>query len=424
MLIWFKKEAPIRAKFKALLYAHTFFAALAVAGIICAGTASLMIGIIIGVGAVAGHVMTVLTSGKLICDPYVATVVRMEGLAAGDLVSPVEYTEHHDCVGRMTRAMEVFKANALKASSAEEAAEMVSTLGHALSSLAEGDLSLRLTKPFPQHYESLRRSFNDASGHLADTLAMVTETAHNVLSGSSEIRTATDDLSRRTEQQAASLEETSATMSQASVLVQTTALNAGQVNNSISQAYKEAHEGGAVVERAVNAMSAIEQSANEIAQIISVMDSLAFQTNLLALNAGVEAARAGDAGRGFAVVANEVRALAQRSASAAQDIKNLITNSATQVSIGVNLVGETGTMLNNIVSRVGEVNSLISGISDASAQQATSFQQINTAVSDMDRMTQQNAAMVEETAAAARSMAGEAERLSDMVSAFKIGRAA
>lgn len=420
MLNWFETKAPIRTKFKALLLIHGLWALLALAAIGVAGMLSLPAGLGMGVLALAGHALTVHVAGRLVCDPYVNTVVRMEGLAAGDIHSPFPYAEHQDCVGRMTRAMEVFRDNAMRASSAEETAQIVAALDEALSGLAEGDLTRRIETAFPSSYESLRRSFNEAIERLEGILTQVSDAAQHVVGGAGEIRAASDDLSQRTELQAASLEETSAAMKQATTLVRETAGNAGQVNQSITVAYREASEGGAVVERTVDAMSAIEQSAGQISQIITIMDGIAFQTNLLALNAGVEAARAGDAGKGFAVVANEVRALAQRSAEAAKDIKGLITRSSEQVAVGVTLVTETGTVLKSIVDHVGEINTLISGISHASDQQASSLHQINEAVVDMDKMTQQNAAMVEETAAAARSMAQEAEQLAGLVGRFRV----
>src|SRR3546814_791917 len=190
-------------------------------------------------------------------------------------------------------------------------------------------------------------------------------------------------------------------------------------NTVVNEAHREAADGGQTVARAVAAMDQIEKSAQEIAQIINVIDGIAFQTNLLALNAGVEAARAGDAGKGFAVVANEVRALAQRSADAARDIKQLITTSSEQVESGVHLVGQTGQMLDRIVAKVDEVRGLITEISASTEAQASNLQQVNGAIGDMDSRTQQNAAMVEQSTAAARSLASEASQLLKLVSRFK-----
>jgi len=192
------------------------------------------------------------------------------------------------------------------------------------------------------------------------------------------------------------------------------------VQKTINEAHLEATEGGVVVSRAVEAMAAIERSAQEINQIIGVIDGIAFQTNLLALNAGVEAARAGDAGKGFAVVANEVRALAQRSADAAKEIKALITTSSEQVAGGVTLVRETGTLLGKIVHRVGEITGLVDEIAANANIQADGLEMVNTAVGEMDRVTQQNAAMVEEATAAARSLADEARELNTVVSRFQM----
>jgi methyl-accepting chemotaxis protein len=209
--------------------------------------------------------------------------------------------------------------------------------------------------------------------------------------------------------------------------VRESAANAARVQSAMAETHGQASAGGDVVRRAVEAMGAIEASAQAIRQVIDVIDGIAFQTNLLALNAGVEAARAGEAGAGFAVVASEVRALAQRSAEAAQGIKAMVGTSSAQVTDGVALVGETGTLLAGIVTRVGMVSSEVSSIAEASATQAASLSQVNAAIGDMDRVTQQNAAMVEQATAAAQSLAGEAGELAALVAQFRIatqGRAA
>ncbi len=353
--------------------------------------------------------------------PLAATAQAMEHLAGGDFDVTVPGAGRRDEIGTMAAAFEVFRA-ASRAQAASEAKQrvVVDELARAMDALAAGDMTYRIETPLAPEYESLRTGFNLSIDGLGDIMASVSSTASSVHSGASEIRAASDDLALRTEQQAASLEETAAAMNQVTSMVHDTARGAADVNRSIDEAHREASEGGAVVKRAVGAMSAIEKSAAEISQIINVIDGIAFQTNLLALNAGVEAARAGDAGKGFAVVANEVRALAQRSADAAKDIKGLITTSAEQVGAGVALVGETGTLLDRIVTRVGDISGMITAIAQSAVTQATNLQQVNAAVGEMDKMTQQNAAMVEQSTAAARSLAGEAETLAEVVSRFKL----
>jgi methyl-accepting chemotaxis protein len=244
-----------------------------------------------------------------------------------------------------------------------------------------------------------------------------------VRSGAGEITEASDDLSRRTEQQAASLEETAAALDQITEAVRRSAANAGDARDTVSAAKTGAERSGDVVRDTVTAMTGIEQSSRQIGNIISVIDEIAFQTNLLALNAGVEAARAGDAGRGFAVVATEVRALAQRSADAAREIKHLISASGREVENGVKLVGETGKALERIVAQVIKLDSLVGDIATAAQEQATGLNQVNTAVNQMDQLTQQNAAMVEESTAASHSLAGEAEELARLVGQFRIEQA-
>jgi len=420
MLNWFEKKAPIRAKFKALLVVHGGLSALSLSGAALAYYDFGLVGLCISGLACAASVATVLLTSERICRPYVNTVVRMEALAAGDLASPIAYTDHEDCVGRMTKAMTVFRDNLEREAAQAKQEQVVHELAKGLENLASGNLTYKIEQPFFGDYDRLRLSFNQALADIDQSLCQVAASAQSVHAGSSEIRAASEDLSRRTEQQAASLEETAAAMTQVTGMVNESARTASSVRASISTAHDDATEGGQVVRQAVTAMDAIEKSSQEIGQIINVIDGIAFQTNLLALNAGVEAARAGEAGKGFAVVANEVRALAQRSADAAKDIKALITTSGQQVNHGVSLVGETGKMLERIVAKIRDINGLMGEMAAGTEMQATNLQQVNGSVNDMDKMTQQNAAMVEETTAAARNLASEADELASLITRFQL----
>jgi methyl-accepting chemotaxis protein len=283
--------------------------------------------------------------------------------------------------------------------------------------MAQGDFTARLDA-LPAEYQALGTSIETMLARMSGTLAEVAEATHQINNGADDIRRASDDLSQRTEQQAASLEETAAAMDEITSTVREAAANAIEANGVVEQVCSEAQQSGDVVSRAVEAMSGIERASNEISEIISVIDGIAFQTNLLALNAGVEAARAGDAGKGFAVVASEVRALAQRSAEAAKDVKTRINASSEQVDVGVELVSETGQALQRIIGRFAQVSDLVSRIARSSEQQATGLQQVNAAVSEMDGVTQQNAAMVEQATAAARSLSAEADNLARQVARF------
>ena len=266
----------------------------------------------------------------------------------------------------------------------------------------------------------LKHDFNHAMDSVSATLAAVSTSAQGITNGAADIREASDDLSHRTEQQAASLEETAAAMHEITETVRETAENAKRANQAVTETRTDADQSTEVVRKAVEAMHGIERSSHEISEIIAVIDGIAFQTNLLALNAGVEAARAGDAGKGFAVVASEVRALAQRSADAAKDVKERITASSQQVDTGVQLVAQAGNALTRITGRIGEINALVSDIASAAAQQATGLQQVNTAVAEMDGVTQQNAAMVEQATAAARSLSEETGNMTREVSRFRL----
>lgn len=297
---------------------------------------------------------------------------------------------------------------------------VVGSFGEGMSALASGDLTYRINREVPDAYLQLREDFNNAVASMQDAMAIVTRNAHGVKGGASEVAQAAEDLSRRTEQQAATLEETAAALDQITVTVRKSAQGAARANEVVESARTETTASGAVMSQAISAMSEIEKSSRQITQIIGVIDEIAFQTNLLALNAGVEAARAGDAGRGFAVVASEVRALAQRSSDAAKEIKALISASSQQVGSGVKLVDEAGAALTKIVAQVAEISALVSQISASSNEQSTALGEINTAVNQMDQATQQNAAMVEQTTAASRSLSSEAEELSNQVARFRV----
>ncbi len=383
-------------------------------------TIAMLIALGLGLVGVTGFALRFVM--RRVLDPLDQTAQTMSRMAGGDLQAGVTSVHRSDEIGDMTRSIEVFRAASIaQVESAAKQQSVVNTLSSSLDQLAEGNLTHRIETEFAEEYEPLRHSFNGSVTRLSELMRNVAASAQGVSTGAGEIRAASDDLALRNEQQAASLEETAAAMNQVTQVLRETADNAAGVRQTIEEAHHEASDGGAVVKQAIEAMAGIERSSQEISQIISVIDGIAFQTNLLALNAGVEAARAGDAGKGFAVVANEVRALAQRSADAAKDIKSLITASTQQVGEGVTLVGETGTLLEKIVVRVGEIAGMMSEIATSTENQSVNLQQVNSAVGDMDRMTQQNAAMVEQSTAAARSLADEAAELNRIVSSFRVG---
>lgn len=365
-----------------------------------------------------------------VLTPLASMTDAMGQLAAGDNTVVVPATRD-DEIGQMAAAVQRFKDAAIeleksqkeRAAKAADQAHVVNAIGSGLKQLADGNLMTRLSAPFSADYEQLRSDFNDAMGKLQDAMTTIVVNSGAIRSGAGEISQAADDLSRRTEQQAASLEETAAALDEITATVRKTAESSKQANAVVVATRSDAEASGQVVRETVAAMGEIEKSSKQISQIIGVIDEISFQTNLLALNAGVEAARAGEAGRGFAVVASEVRALAQRSSEAAREIKSLISASSQHVETGVELVGEAGKALELIVSKVGDISGLVSEIAASAQEQSTALAEVNTAINQMDQVTQQNAAMVEESTAASHSLTHEAEELMGLISRFQTGAA-
>ncbi len=374
----------------------------------------------------------------------------MTTLAGGNLDIDIAETDRRDEVGGMARAVQVFKDNGLRtrtleasseaarhASEAERErnleadrvrsaamAQATEGLAGGLKRMAGGDLSCELTQAFSPEFESLRQDFNAAVGQLRTALHSVSEATGSIDSGSRELSQAANDLSRRTEQQAAALEETAAALDEITANVSQSSKRAEEARSKALEANGSANHSTVVVSDAVAAMQRIEQSSGQISNIIGVIDEIAFQTNLLALNAGVEAARAGEAGKGFAVVAQEVRELAQRSAQAAKEIKELIRHSASEVEGGVRLVMQTGEALKVINQHVSDINLQLDAIALSAREQSVGLAEVNAAVNQMDQTTQQNAAMVEQSTAASASLAGDAEKLRQLVGQFQVGTVA
>ncbi len=346
--------------------------------------------------------------------PFIGDITRY-GKNARKLLLNGSYNPIVDDKGRVIKVVKF-------ASNVSDRVHAVETIGIALGKMAQGDVSFMLDKPFAPDFEALRTNLNEAVTQLASTLGAVAQSTEQIDSGCREISTSAEDLSKRTEQQAASLEETAAALDQITVNVNNASKRSEEARHATQLADTSATHSGKIVAEAVGAMARIEQSSNQISNIIGVIDEIAFQTNLLALNAGVEAARAGEAGKGFAVVAQEVRELAQRSAQAAKEIKELIRNSSEEVKNGVKLVSETGEALKTIQDNIVAVNDHMQAIASAAREQATGLSEINSAVNQMDQVTQQNAAMVEESNAASATLANEAQRLRQFISRFILGK--
>jgi len=357
----------------------------------------------------------------------------MTAVADGDLDTQVAEAGRGDEIGDIGKALVSLQDDLRLAREAEEARAqqqqeqqiVVENLSAGLLRLSEGDFSTTIDTPFSGEHEKLRADFNKTVGTLNETLGHVVQAVERIRNGAAEINQSSDDLSHRTESQAATLEETAAALEEMTASVKSAADSARSVEQITGEAKQEAEVSGEVVQNAVTAMTEIEHSSKKIEQIISVIDDIAFQTNLLALNAGVEAARAGEAGRGFAVVASEVRGLAQRSSEAAMEIKSLIGESSKQVDQGVDLVGKAGEALETITKRVNHISQLVSGIAEGASEQSNGIEEINTGMVQLDQVTQQNAAMVEEASAACQMLDSDASELGGVVANFRLsGKAA
>ena len=375
--------------------------------------------------AIASLVVTALIGGLAFVGlqhtfmPLTRKCQLLDRLGRGDIDFTLDGLNRRDEIGTIARSINAFReATIARQQSEAEQHKLVATIGERLERLASGDLTAIITEPFPPAYEPIRRDFNRAVTALSEAMLAVIDAGGAINTGADEIRQASDDLAQRTERQAMNLSETAAAMDEITAMVRNTAEHASAASGTISNTRSDAQHSAEVVDQVVAAMRAIEQSSGEIAQIITLIDGIAFQTNLLALNAGVEAARAGESGKGFAVVASEVRSLAQRSAEAAADIKERITGSAQQVEAGVKLVGQAGDALGRVFASIDEMSAVVGSIADVSRQQASGLQQINKTVNDMNMVTQQNAAMVEQAAAAARNLAGHADVLTAEMAQF------
>lgn len=347
-------------------------------------------------------------------------------MAKGRQDVAMESIEADGEMGHLVEALVAVRKAAQEKYLAERAAEqkVVAAVGAGLHALSQGDLTYRITAEMSAAFAALRDDFNAAATRLFETLRTVSSTTGEVASGAGDIARWSDELAQRTERQAASLEETAAALQEITATVGQSAAHAREATTIVAGAKAAAEKGGDIVGSAVSAMQNIEASSKRISDIVGVIDEIAFQTNLLALNAGVEAARAGESGKGFAVVASEVRALAQRCAAAAREVKELITDSQHHVASGVSLVGNSGAVLGEILDQVSRINALMDEMARASEQQSTGIKQISSAVSDMDNVTQKNAAMVQQNKEIARSLTEQTGALSEMVAFFAVSGAA
>ncbi len=352
---------------------------------------------------------------KLAAGEFAADQFKRIAKGGREIYIQASYNPILDASGRVFKVVKF-------ATDVTERMKVVNDLGAGLARLSECNIRQTIDEPFVGEFETLRRDFNTSIGAFQATLVKVLQQTNALNGNSQEMRDAAEQLSARTKEQAVSLEETSAALETVTATVKSSTENTQATRKLVQSARASASTSAAVVRETITAMQRIASASKEIGQIIGVIDEIAFQTNLLALNAGVEAARAGEAGKGFAVVAQEVRELAQRSAKAAKEIKGLIENSGKEVNEGVRLVDATGTALNEIETFVESIDTNMTALATAAAEQSTGLSEINNAVSQIDRMTQQNAGMVERTTGISSELASGAALLAELVNHFKLNR--
>ncbi len=382
-----------------------------------------LIGVALGVGVALWLTRVGITG------PLVRLQNRMREIAAGDYAADVDGTDRGDEIGAMAKAVLVFRENGIAKEAADKAKavadaeqkRVVETVAEHLSDLSEGDLTSTIVSEFPGEYASLKRNFNDALDKLRDLIGTVADSAATIRTGSDEIAQASEDLARRTESNAASLEETAASVTQMDGRLRASAGAAARTVERADQAIATVGGGRAVADQAVQAMGRVSDSAKGIDSVIEGLDKIAFQTRVLAMNAAVEAGRAGDAGRGFAVVADLVSALAMRAEEEAKRARDQLTVTQTDIVTAVEAVTKVDGALADISGDVGQVHELLATMAADNQAQSAAITQISAAIGSMDQSTQQNAAMVEQTSAAARNLAGEVTGLADQAARFNTG---
>jgi len=384
--------------------------------------------IVLGMLGVGIGLLVLLMFSLRVTRPVSHLKDAMGDMAAGNLDRDIPGIDKSDELGDIARALEEIRQSVANRSRAEAETKLAAqqkitgALERGLAALRQGRLDERLDEEFPAEYEQLRNDFNATAASLSEQISAVSVSSNAVRSGAGEISSAAQDLAHRTELQAASLGNTANTVRELAHSVAQTGQGVTSVAGSAHEAEREASNSGELMQGAVAAMQSIAATSEKMRSIVEIIDGISFQTNLLALNAGVEAARAGDAGRGFAVVATEVRNLAERSALAAKEIGALIVNSGEEVRAGVDMVSRTQSSLERIVERSTEVAGMLSTLATNAAQQSEAIAGVNQVLNELDMATQQNAALVEESTAASRSLAHEAERLSGVVQRFTLAR--